>query len=248
MSESVPARRRYAETERHETLKRLAAEWALAQGMAYVAPEVSFPHRRFRVDVAACVPVRKVPSRQRTLAITSVLKAAAVFECKQVRSDLIRDNKRRLGLVERLRTLESRRSRLEQLLSLHLPHLSLGESLFPEFDSYRLRDHAHGGYRRLLREIRISKSGVTKGTKFDRLLGYRLANLHYLVADENLVAEHELPEGWGLLLRREERLELVRKPAWREIGVEEQLVFLQRIAARKCLPAAQAGLSPDNAG
>jgi hypothetical protein len=157
-----------------------------------------------------------------------------------------------------LRTLEARRLRLEQLLGLHLPHLSLGASLFPEFDSYRLRDHAHGGYRRLMREIRISKRGLVEGTKFDRLLAYGLANLHYLVSDENLIEEHELPEGWGLLLRRDGKLELLRKPLWREIGVEQQLIFLQRIAARKCFasawppergkPALAAGLSAVHAG
>ena len=257
MPESAVPRARYAESERHESLKRLAAEWALAQGLSFVAPEVSFPHRRFRVDVAACAPARKTPSRERKMSLTSVLKAAVVFECKQSRGDLVRDNKRRHVLVARLRTLESRRVRLEQLLGLHLPHLSLGESLFPEFDSYRLRDHAHGGYHRLMREIRISKRGVVEGTKFDRLLAYRLANLHYLVSDEDLVAEHELPEGWGLLLRRDGKLELLRKPLWREIGVEEQLIFLQRIAARKCFATARApqpadsvvaGLSPAHAG
>ena len=166
-----------------------------------------------------------------------MLKAAVVFECKQVRSDLVRDNKRRRQLTERLKTLDSRRAKLEQLLQLHLPHLRNGECLFPEFDSYRLREHQHAGYEKLVRTIRIFKRGVVRGTKFDRLLSYRLANLHYLVADENLVETHEVPLGWGLLIRREERLELVQKPNWQMIPVEEQLIFLQRIAARKSFPA-----------
>jgi hypothetical protein len=223
------------ETARHLGLKGLAAQWAFEQGMTLVAPEVSFPHRRFRVDVAACAPIRKVPSRKPVSHITSVLKAAVVFECKQGRSDLIRNNKCRALLSERLKTLEARRQRLESLLQVHLPHLANGESLFPEFDSYRLREHDHAGYKRLIREIRIAKRGVLDGTKFDRLLGYRVANLHYLVAEEKLIETHELPEGWGLLVRREHGLELVAKPLWQSIGVEEQLVFLQRIGAKKSI-------------
>ena len=201
--------------------------------MALAAPEVSFPHRRFRVDLAACCPVRKVPSRPPRESITSILKAAAVFECKQVRADLIRDNRRRDLVSSRLKALEARRVQLESLLHLHLPHLANGESLLPEFDSYRLRDYRHLGYQKLVRQIAIARRGLIHGTKFDRLLSYRLANLHYLVVDENVLAPHEVPAGWGLLVRRGDELKLVSKPTWQDITVEAQLIFLQRIAARK---------------
>jgi hypothetical protein len=225
------------ETIHHSHLKTLALAWAQEQGLFIAAPEVSFPHRRFRVDVAACCPVRKVPSRQPSSHVTSILKAAAVFECKQVRSDLIRDNKRRKETAERLKNLESRRLRLENLLHLHLPHLANGETLFPEFDTYRLREHQHAGYGRLIRHIRIAQRGISTGTKFDRLLSYHMANLHYLVAEDALVDSSELPLGWGLLVREGDNLELIVKPTWQTISVEEQLVFLQRIACRKT-PAA----------
>jgi len=233
IEQASPVSKRGGETRRHLGLKALAAEWAVAQGLQFVAPEVSFPHRRFRVDVAACSPARKVPSRKPVSHLSSVLKAAVVFECKQVRGDLIRDNKRRTLLSERLKTLEARRQRLETLLHVHLPHLANGEALFPEFDSYRLREHNHAGYQKLLREIRIAKRGVLDGTKFDRLLSYRVANLHYLVAEEKLIETHEVPTGWGLLLRRGNRLELLVEPLWQTIGVEEQVIFLQRMTAKK---------------
>ena len=235
IEQASPITKRGGETARHLGLKGLAAQWAFDQGLSFVAPEVSFPHRRFRVDVAACAPARKVPSRIQVSHLVSVLKAAVVFECKQVRSDLIRDNKQRTLLSERLKTLEARRERLESLLHVHLPHLANGEALFPEFDSYRLREHNHEGYKKLLREIRIAKRGVLNGTKFDRLLTYKVANLHYIVAEENLIQSHEVPTGWGLLLRRGECLELIRAPLWQTIGVEEQLVFLQRMTAKKSL-------------
>ena len=148
-----------------------------------------------------------------------------------------------------MKLLATRQSHLESLLHLHLPHLANGDSLFPEFDSYRLRAHRHAGYEKLVREIDLAKAAILHNTKFDRLLSYRLANLHYLVIEENLVETHEAPTGWGLLVRVGERLELVAKPVWQTIGVEHQLVFLQRIAARKS-PAemGRAGQSSPRAG
>ena len=62
-----------------------------------------------------------------------------------------------------------------------------------------------------------------------------MANLHYLVVDENVLKPHEVPLGWGLLVRSGDVLELVAKPAWQDISAEVQLIFLQRIAARKSL-------------
>jgi len=221
------------ETEKHLTLKKLALAWARENGLSIGAREVSFPHRKFRVDVAACCVARKTPSRKRADTLSSVLKAAAVFECKQVRGDLLRDNTRRLPTLARLKTLEDRRTRLETLLQVHLPHLANGESLFPEFDSYRFRESPHVGYNRLVKHIAQAKRAVQDSTKFDRLFSYRLANLHYLVTEDGLVDPLELPEGWGLLTREEEKLVLRRAPNWQDIGVEEQLVFLQQIASRK---------------
>jgi hypothetical protein len=224
------------ETLSHAGLKTLALAWAVEQGLTLAAPEVSFPHRRFRVDVAACCPVRKTPSRAPAETISAVLKAAAVFECKQVRSDLIRDNQRHRLIAERLKTLHARRAGLESLLHLHLPHLANGESLFPEFDSYRLRETRHDGYRQVVRRLATAQRAIVHGTKFDRFSSYGLANLHYLVVEEEVAEPHELPAGWGLLVRRGAELELMAKPAWQNIHVEHQLIFLQRIAARKTWP------------
>ena len=235
------------ETVKHLSLKTLALTWARENGMSIAAPEVSFPHRKFRVDAAACCPTRKAPARTPPESITSVLKAAAVFECKQVRSDLIKDNKRRELLTNRLAELDGRRVKLEELLHAHLPHLANGENLFPEFDSYRLREYKHTGYKKLVRQIAIAKNGIIDGTKFDRLFSYRLANLHYLVVEDEILQVHEVPAGWGLLVRRDEELQLMRKPAWQDINVEEQLIFLQRIAARAARDAGAKGdriLSP----
>jgi hypothetical protein len=221
------------ETSKHASLKLLAMAWARDQGMTITASEISFPHRKFRVDAAACLPARKTPSRTPKTSIISVLKAAAIFECKQARGDLIRDNKRRTIISERLKALEERKVKLEELLQVHLPHLAKGESLFPQFDSYRFPEYRHAGYRKLAKQIAVAKHGIIDGTKFDRLFSYRLANLHYLVVEEALLEPQEVPTGWGLLVREGEELSLMKKPAWLDINVETQLIFLQRIAARK---------------
>jgi len=60
-------------------------------------------------------------------------------------------------------------------------------------------------------------------------------NLHYLVAEPGLLGGQEVPVGWGLLVRRGNSLELVVKPVWQAIGIEEQAVFLPRMTAKKSL-------------
>ena len=109
------------ETEKHLGLKTLALAWAAERGMSLGAPEVSFPHRRFRVDAAACTFQREVPARPPSVNLASVLKVAVVFECKQVRSDLLHDTKERKSLTRRLQTLEIQRKDLETLLKLIIP-------------------------------------------------------------------------------------------------------------------------------
>jgi hypothetical protein len=89
----------------------------------------------------------------------------------------------------------------------------------------------------LIKHIGTAKKNIAAGTKFDRLISYGLANLHYLVVEDALLDSAEAPTGWGLLVRDGQELRLVLKPMWQNIGVEEQLIFLQRIAARKTPPA-----------
>ncbi len=58
-----------------------------------------------------------------------------------------------------------------------------------------------------------------------------IANLHYLVVEPGIVKSHEVPVGWGLLERDGGKLSVRQMPGWHPIGAEEQLVFLQRVAA-----------------
>src|SRR5947208_5544820 len=90
-------KRARGETERHARLKRLALLWAQAQGYAACAVEVSLPQCRYRADVAGY----RAGSDP----------ATAIFECKQARPDLRRDNccspetRRRLDTVQRRREI-----------------------------------------------------------------------------------------------------------------------------------------------
>ncbi len=115
-------------------------------------------------------------------------------------------------------------------MKVHLQHLAYVESLWPEFDCYRLESHRHAGYKKLLRELRQAKSAIIASTKFDRFFLYRLANIHYLVIEPDLVNLDEVPVGWGLLVRQGLELTLTQKPTWQDIDFQSQLFFLQRMA------------------
>src|SRR5437867_6022214 len=90
------------ETARHVRLKRLAFLWAQAQGYSACAMEVSLPKCRYRADVAAYRPE------------SNGLGSTAIFECKQARPDLRRDNCRADATRERLETVCRRRQVLEK--------------------------------------------------------------------------------------------------------------------------------------
>ena len=209
---------RRAETEAHLRLKRLALRWAQANGYSACAAEVTLPQCRFRADVAA------YRSRLREQTVT------AIFECKQARPDLRRDNCETAGTRERLRSLRRRRDILEKHLRVHYPTLRTGDSLFAEYDSHDFDAIGHQGYRRVLRESAALENRLYGGTKFECLVRYRCANLFFLVLPNELFRETDSPAGWGVLLEMNGALELVRKPAWHDNAEQARVRLLQRIA------------------
>ncbi len=176
------------ETETHRRLKRLAVLWAQAHGYSACAVEVNLPNCGYRADVAAYRARGAEPG------------TTAIFECKQVRSDLRRDNCRSATTRERLATLSRRRQVLERLLRVHYPTLRTGESLFPEFDALDLATLQHRSYRRVIAELGALQKQLRGGTKFECLTRYRSANLFYLVLPHTLYREPEVPLGWGALV------------------------------------------------
>jgi len=209
---------RRAETEAHLRLKRLALLWAQANGYSACAAEVSLPQCRYRADVAA------YRSQLRAQTVT------AIFECKQARPDLRRDNCETATTRERLRSLGRRREILEKHLRIHYPTLRTGDSLFAEYDSHDFDSIGHCGYRRVLREAAALTNRLYGGTKFECLVRYRCANLFFLVLPNEMFRETDAPAGWGVLVEMNGALRLIRKPAWHDNANESRVRLLQRIA------------------
>ena len=216
MDTSVAVRR--AETEAHLRLKRLALLWAQANGYAACAAEVTLPQCRYRADVAA------YRARLREQTIT------AIFECKQALPDLRRDNCETATTRQRLLSLRRRRDVLEKHLRVHYPTLRTGDSLFAEYDSHDFDTIGHRGYRRVLREFAALENRLYGGTKFECLVRYRCANLFFLVLPNELFRETEAPDGWGVLVEMNGRLDLARRPAWHDNDALARIRLLQRIA------------------
>jgi len=204
------------ETIQHLELKRLAVEWLRRMGCSAVATEVRCPISRWRVDVAGWFdgagtsaasggrdslrdegdlftsdPREHGADRARTI----------IVECKQARSDFLRDDSDREELLRVRRHLERRREEIEeQRVKPREPHLRRGGSaLFPEMETWDFAASRLDSYRRVLRELRRVEKRLHGETKFGLLNRYRLADHLYLFTPSALIRRAELPEGWGLV-------------------------------------------------
>lgn len=209
-----------SETAAHLRLKRLALEWAAAHRLLLAATEVRLPRSGYRADVAAATP-RALSSNACT----------AVFECKASRADFLRDSAREAGAAELLVRMSERLMALRALIGGHRPDLRRREELFPEFDAVDLRGFRHETHERLQAEFRVAQRKLHEGTKFAKLARWRAASLLYVVTEEGVLRAHEVPDGWGLLVRRGEMLELLAKPCLNETTAEERVAVIERIAA-----------------
>lgn len=223
-----------SESRAHRELKRLALEWAATRRLMLAATEVRLPRSNYRADVAAATP--------RTLSANAL---TAVFECKVSRADFLRDSAPETGAKETIDRLGARLLALRSLIAGHRPDLRRGEELFPEFDAFDLRGLRHQTHSRLEVELRHAQEKFQACTKFAKLGRWRAASLLYIVAEEGLFAPCELPEGWGLLVRRGTILELAAKPCLRETTAAERVALLERIASTAASGTRKAlGLSP----
>ena len=208
------------ESAAHRELKRLALEWAMAHRLMLAATEVRLPRSTYRADVAAATP--------RSLSAGAF---TAIFECKASRADFRRDSARETGAAVAITRLQERLAALRALIAGHRPDLRRGEELFSEFDSIDLRGLRHETQDRLEAELHAAQSRLAGGTKFARLGRWRAASLLYVVAETGLFHSHELPDGWGLLVRNGPNLELAVKPCLRDTTVMERVALVERIAA-----------------
>lgn len=211
-----------SESARHLELKRLALAWSQARGFRVAAAEVSVPHFRARLDVAAC----RIESRARA----GVITATAIFECKQARADFLRDSRSRTRTLERLAALHVRKLRHEATLRPFYLSLHHGDALFPELDGCDFIRTGDESYLQLMAEMATLTTRLHAQTKFDDLLRWRAANLCYVVAEPEVAAAHELPTGWGLLVRDGDALQLAAPPLWQDVTDAQRQTLLQRTA------------------
>lgn len=199
------------ESARHLRLKELALNWAGSAGWTLRRTEVRVPRSGFRADAGAAGDAEGSP--------------VVLFECKQTRSDWLRDIHREQEARAQHDALIERRARLEALLAVHRPDLRRGEALWPEYDTWDFEPLRHRAYRRVLAAQATAGRRVQTGTKFSRMHRYRCADQLYLVVEDDIWARAELPEGWGVLVRAGDTLTLAREapPLAPTLGQREAL-------------------------
>lgn len=185
------------ETPRHRRLKELALAWAESAGWLWRRTEVRVPRSGFRADAGAAGEAEGSP--------------VMLFECKQARADWRRDVHAEQAARDELAALTVRRSRLEALLAIHRPDLRRGEALWAEYDTCDFQALRHHTYRRLVAAQAAAGRRIREGTKFSRMHRYRCADQLYLVLEDGIYARAEIPDGWGLLVRDGDGLQLVRE-------------------------------------
>lgn len=204
------------ESASHARLKALALAWAQANGYGICGVEVRVPRCGYRADVAAIG--RGAGAR------------TALFECKQSRADLLKDAHAEAATRARLMELAGRRRALEDLLAVHRPDLRRGEALWPEYDSWDFSSLEHPTYRGVLAELETMQRRMLRGTKFSKLFRYRCADYLYLVVEDGIFAEAEIPAGWGLLVRAGDTVRAARPPVPLEASPEQRGALLEMIA------------------
>jgi hypothetical protein len=241
----APTTSRGGESAAHRELKRLALIWAQARAFRIAAAEVSLPNYRYRLDVAAC----RIEQRPRCAGVALGLPkiSTAIFECKASRQDFRRDATSLRATVARLKILHDRKARVEDELRLYYPSIRNGDSLFAEYETLDFQRPGYERYVKVLAEIARLSARLQANTKFERLGEWGVANLGYLVAEPAAIEQHEVPAGWGLLLREGKSLLLAIKPIWKEVPEEQQLALFQRVAmaATRAVNAAH-GVSYDD--
>ncbi len=206
------------ESQRHRMLKQAGIQWLAEHDYAIQAMEVRLPNSGFRADVVG------YQSGWHEIGHT------VVIECKQARSDFLKDTRSAADALKRLKDLHRRRMTLEKLLHMHYPSLRRGDSLFPEYETVDLTRLEHRSYKQVMREIALLENRVHHKTKFEKIARYQCANLCYLAVLPDIIEPHELPSAWGLLELREERLHLIRKPQFLDIPASRRLEMLHLIA------------------
>lgn len=201
--------RAIVETDSHRQLKRLALAHLLSRGCGAAAMEVRCPLARYRIDVAGFLDRAPTPRDEQNATLWTASQTrrrkpptqTIVIECKQSRSDFLRDRRDVDRLLRRRGILERRRAELEEgFLKSSEPHLRCsGTSLFPECEAWDFSQSRSPAYQALVKVIQSLERDLYGGTKFCTMAHYRLADHLYLIAPKGLLRTIELPPGWGLI-------------------------------------------------
>lgn len=111
-----------------------------------------------------------------------------------------------------------------------VPHVDRSHAVFVECKAFRsdfLRDQGRQNQfafalaerkQNLRRQYRRKPLHASAALgKFDTCLMRPHANLHYLLTPPNLLAAHEIPRRWGLLVYEYRCIRVVRKASWQEV-------------------------------
>lgn len=180
------------ESATHRHLKRLAVAFLRERDCRIVATEVACPFSRYRIDVAGYGEIRDRGERR---------VWTAMVECKQSRSDFLRDARSADRLIRDRASLDRLRQAWEEKrLKPQEPELRRsGTALFAELEEWDFTASREPGYQRLLRRLRKIDAKLYGETKFCMAARYRLADRLYVVSPAGLLRRRDLPMGWGLL-------------------------------------------------
>jgi hypothetical protein len=200
------------ETTAHQRLKLLALALLRERGGRAAAIEVHCPLARYRVDVAGYVDT--LPPRGAGLAHDAgdveearrrgrrrVPPRTVLIECKQSRSDFLRDRRDQDRLLRARVALDRFRVRLEHgRVRAAEPELRRsGTALFPELEEWDYARSRLPAYRDVLRRLRRLDEMLHGETKFCRIARYALADRLYILAPRGVLRPGDVPPGWGLL-------------------------------------------------
>lgn len=248
------------ETTAHNQLKLLSVAFLRHFGCHALSVEVRCPISKFRVDVAGYLDRPPAPDgvADEPAAKNGKRKPdprTVLIECKQVRSDFLRDGRETEKLLARREHLTRiRRSTEEHRIKPLEPHLQrTGTALFSEFDEWDYSESRLGSYRSVCNALQRVDKQLHGQTKFSVIAQYHLADYLYVAAPQGMIRPRELPPGWGLLEAPEQwlsgdeaglfngpRLFEVRVPAPRhECRIKWRMRLLRNIAVSasyKALP------------
>src|SRR3954451_4258332 len=103
-----------------------------------------------------------------------------------------------------------------------------GAALLSEVDGYRFEAAGFEAYEQIVDELRTLTRRLHSQTKLGKLIRWEAANLWYLVVEPGVAKTDEVPTGWGLLVRREDALDVSAPATWREVPEAHSWELLQR--------------------